>query len=59
MKSCGRDASYETVKLVSTFEFDLSRTAEFVSLRHPDEYPIIEENWFQTKVLIYRFRNMT
>jgi sulfhydrogenase subunit alpha len=37
------DASYETVKLISTFPMpDFEQDYEFVSLRHPDEYPIIE-----------------
>lgn len=37
------DASLETVKLTSSFPFpDFEQEYEFVSLRHPDEYPITE-----------------
>ncbi len=47
-----RDASYETVKLVSTFEFpDFEQDYEYVSLRHPDEYPIIEGKLVSNKGL--------
>jgi len=36
-------ASLETVKWTATFPFpDLERDYEFVSLRHPDEYPLCE-----------------
>lgn len=39
----GFDASLETLKLVSTFPFpDFEYDYEFVALRHPDEYAIIE-----------------
>ncbi|HUU44149.1 MAG TPA: Ni/Fe hydrogenase subunit alpha [Acidobacteriota bacterium] len=38
-----RDAAVETVRLVSTFPFpDFEQDYEFVSLRHPDEYPLNE-----------------
>ncbi len=38
-----REAALETVKWVSTFEFpDFEQDYEFVSLSHPDEYPIHE-----------------
>ncbi|MEK6571473.1 MAG: Ni/Fe hydrogenase subunit alpha [Bacteroidota bacterium] len=38
-----RDAALETVRWVATFPFpDFERDYEFVSLRHPDEYPITE-----------------
>ncbi len=37
-----RDAALETVKWVATLPFpDFERDYEFVSLRHPDEYPIL------------------
>ncbi len=37
------DASVETVKLVSKLPFpDLERDYEFISLKHPDEYPLCE-----------------
>jgi len=37
------DASLETIKLVATFPFpDFEQDYEFVSLRHPDEYPLNE-----------------
>jgi len=36
----GREKAVETVRLTSTFEFpELNRNYEFVSLRHPAEYP--------------------
>lgn len=39
----GRDAAIETVKWVAGFEFlDFDADYEFVALRHPDEYAIIE-----------------
>ena len=39
----GRDASLETVKWVSTFDFpDFERDYEYVSLNHESEYPIDE-----------------
>lgn len=38
-----RDAALETVRWVATFSFpDLERDYEFVSLSHPNEYPIAE-----------------
>jgi coenzyme F420-reducing hydrogenase alpha subunit len=38
-----REASLETVRWVSTFEFpDFERDYEFVALRHADEYPLCE-----------------
>jgi len=38
----GRDKAVETARLVSTFTFpDFEQDYEFVSLRHPDEYPMI------------------
>lgn len=38
----GRDAAVETARLTATFEFpDFEEDYEFVSLRHPDEYPFI------------------
>jgi coenzyme F420-reducing hydrogenase alpha subunit len=38
-----RDAALETVRWVAAFRFpDFERDYEFVSLRHPDEYPITE-----------------
>jgi len=38
-----RDASIETAKLFATFEFpDFERDYEYVSVCHPDEYPINE-----------------
>ena len=38
----GREKAVETAKLVSTFPFpDFDVDYEFVSLRHPDEYPMI------------------
>ncbi|MGZ4962160.1 MAG: Ni/Fe hydrogenase subunit alpha [Limisphaerales bacterium] len=38
-----RDAALETIRWVATFSFpDLERDYEFVSLRHPNEYPIDE-----------------
>ena len=38
----GLDRAVETARLVSTFEFpDFEVPYEFVSLRHPDEYPMI------------------
>jgi sulfhydrogenase subunit alpha len=47
-----RDASYETVKLVSTFPMpDFEQDYEFVSLRHPDEYPILEGRLVSNKGL--------
>ncbi len=47
-----RDASYETVKLVSTFPMpEFEQDYEFVSLRHPDEYPIIEGRLVSNKGL--------
>jgi sulfhydrogenase subunit alpha len=39
----GRDAALETVRFVATLDFpDCKRDYEFVSLRHPDEYPFNE-----------------
>ena len=47
-----RDASYETVKLVSAFPFpEFEQDYEFVSLRHPDEYPILEGRLVSNKGL--------
>lgn len=47
-----RDASYETVKLVSTFPMpDFEQDYEFVSLRHQNEYPIIEGRLVSNKGL--------
>lgn len=38
-----RDAAVETVRWVSGFDFpEMERDYEFVSMKHPDEYPIIE-----------------
>ncbi len=38
-----RDAAIETSKWVATFKFpDFERDYEFVAMRHPDEYPLIE-----------------
>jgi sulfhydrogenase subunit alpha len=38
-----RDAAVETVKFVATLKFpDFERDYEFVSLRHPDEYPLFD-----------------
>jgi len=38
-----RDAAIQSVRLVSTFNFpDFERDYEFLSLRHPKEYPITE-----------------
>ena len=46
----GRDASVEFTKLVATFPFpDLEPDYEFVALRHPDEYAIIEGNLVSNK----------
>ncbi len=40
-----RDLARETVAWVATFDFpDVTRDYEFVSLRHPDEYPFNEGN---------------
>ncbi len=45
-----RDISYETVKLVSTFPMpDFEQDYEFVALRHPDEYAIIEGRLVSSK----------
>ena len=42
--------SLEAVDLVATFDFpDLERDYEFVSLRHPDEYPLCEGNIVSNK----------
>ncbi len=42
--------SLEAVKLVSTFSFpDFERDFEFVSLRHPEEYPLCEGNIYSNK----------
>ncbi len=47
-----RDASYETVKLVSTFPMpDFEQDYEFVSLRHADEYPILDGRLVSNKGL--------
>jgi len=44
------DFSIETVSLTSTFDFpDLERDYEFVSLGHPDEYPLCEGNIISNK----------
>jgi len=44
------EASVKTLKLVSTFDFpDMDKDYEFVSLRHPDEYPFNEGNIFSSK----------
>lgn len=48
----GLEASLETVKWVSTFDFpDFDQDYEFVSLRHPDEYPITEGRLVSNKGL--------
>lgn len=47
-----RDTSYETVKLVATFPMpDFEQDYEFVALRHPDEYAIIEGRLVSNKGL--------
>jgi sulfhydrogenase subunit alpha len=47
-----QEASVESIKLISTFPFpDLERDYEFVSLRHPDEYPLCEGNIVSNKGL--------
>ena len=47
-----RDTAIETVKLVSTFNFpDFEQDYEFVSLRHPDEYPLCEGRLVSNKGL--------
>ncbi len=44
------DAALETVQWTAGFESpDLERDFEFVSLRHPDEYPLNEGNVFSSK----------
>ncbi len=46
------EASIETVKWTSTFNFpDFEQDYEFVSLRHPDEYPITEGRLVSNKGL--------
>ena len=46
------EVSIETVKLTSTFKFpDFEQDYEFVSLRHPDEYPITEGRLVSNKGL--------
>jgi len=46
------EASLETVKLTSTFPFpDFEQDYEFVSLRHPDEYPVTEGRLVSNKGL--------
>jgi sulfhydrogenase subunit alpha len=46
------DVSIETVKLTSTFKFpDFEQDYEYVSLRHPDEYPITEGRLVSNKGL--------
>jgi sulfhydrogenase subunit alpha len=47
-----RDAAVETVKLVAKFPFpDFEQDYEFVSLRHPDEYPLIDGKLISNKGL--------
>lgn len=47
-----RDAALEMIKLVSTFEFpEFERDYEFVSLRHPSEYPLNEGRLVSTRGL--------
>jgi sulfhydrogenase subunit alpha len=44
------DASLKTVELTAGFSFpDLERDYEYVSLRHPDEYPLCEGNIVSSK----------
>lgn len=46
------DASIETIKWVSKFDFpDFERDYEFVSMTHPDEYPITEGRLISNKGL--------
>ncbi len=48
----GLDAAIETVKLVATFNFpDFEQDYEFVSLKHPDEYPLFEGRLVSNKGL--------
>jgi coenzyme F420-reducing hydrogenase alpha subunit len=47
-----RDAAYNTVQMVSRFEFpNLERDYEFVSLRHPNDYPLNEGRLVSNKGL--------
>jgi coenzyme F420-reducing hydrogenase alpha subunit len=47
-----REAALDTVKLVATFDFpDNERDYEFVSLRHPNEYPLNEGRVVSSKGL--------
>jgi sulfhydrogenase subunit alpha len=47
-----RDAALSTIRLVAGFEFpDLQQDCEFVSLRHPDEYPLNEGRLVSNKGL--------
>jgi len=47
-----RDAAIAAIKLVATFDFpELERDYEFVSLRHPDEYPLCEGRIVSSKGL--------
>jgi coenzyme F420-reducing hydrogenase alpha subunit len=47
-----RDTAIATVKLVAGFNFpDLERDYEFVSLRHPDEYPLFDGRLVSNKGL--------
>lgn len=47
-----RDASYETVKLVSTFTMpEFEQDYEYVALSHPDEYPFNEGRLISNKGL--------
>jgi coenzyme F420-reducing hydrogenase alpha subunit len=47
-----RDAAVDTIKLVSGFNFpDVEQDFEFVSMRHPDEYPFNEGRMVSNKGL--------
>ncbi|MGB9591139.1 MAG: Ni/Fe hydrogenase subunit alpha [Candidatus Kryptoniota bacterium] len=47
-----REAAYKTVRMVSTFSFpELERDYEFVSLRHPNDYPMNEGRLISNKGL--------
>jgi len=46
------DETVELIKLLSTFEYpEFERDYEFVSLKHPDEYPLCEGNIVSSKGL--------